>query len=52
MNDKTSNTEVIFPDLETERLHLRQLTVDDLDFVYQHFSNPLVAEFLLDEPPL
>jgi len=52
MNNKTSNTDLYFPDLETERLHLRQITMDHLEFVYNHFSNPLVAEFLLDEPPL
>lgn len=52
MNNKISNSELFFPELETERLHLRQLTMDGLDFVYRHFSNPRVAEFLLDEPPL
>jgi [ribosomal protein S5]-alanine N-acetyltransferase len=52
MNKKLSNTELFFPELETERLRLRQLTIDDLDFVYQHFSDPRVAEFLLDEPPI
>jgi ribosomal-protein-alanine N-acetyltransferase len=41
-----------FPDLESERLVLRQLTYDDVDFVFQHLSHPRVTEFLLDEPPL
>lgn len=52
MNKKTSDTDLFFPELDTERLHLCQLTIDDLDFVYQHFSDPRVAEFLLDEPPI
>jgi ribosomal-protein-alanine N-acetyltransferase len=52
MNNTLSNIESSFPDLETKRLRLRQLTMDDIDFVYQHFSNPRVTEFLLDEPPL
>jgi len=41
-----------FPKIETKRLILRQLTPDDLDFVFQHFSNPSITEFLLDEPPV
>lgn len=52
MNKKTPNTELFSPELETERLQLRPLTMDDLDFVYAHFSDPRVAEFLLDEPPI
>ena len=43
-----------FPFLETDRLLLRRLRDDDddLDFVFQHFSNPQVTQYLLDEPPL
>ncbi|WKZ35450.1 MAG: GNAT family protein [Anaerolineales bacterium] len=41
-----------FPKLETERLLLRPLTMNDLDFVFRHFSEPLVTEFLLDEAPI
>ena len=41
-----------FPALQTERLKLRQLSMDDLDFVFQHFSDPRVAQYLMDEPPL
>ena len=52
MNNKASSTDLFFPELETERLHLGQLTMDNLDFVYQHFSDPQVAEFLLDEAPI
>ncbi len=52
MNKKMSNIELFFPALETKRLHLRQLKIDDLDFIYQHFSDPRISEFLLDEPPI
>jgi ribosomal-protein-alanine N-acetyltransferase len=41
-----------FPPLETERLILRQLTLDDADFVFRHFSDPMVCQYLMDEPPL
>jgi len=43
---------ICFPMLETERLFLRPLTLDDTDFVFRHFSDPLVARYLLDEPPV
>lgn len=41
-----------FSTLETERLILRQLLRDDTDFVFQHFGNPAVTQYLLDEPPV
>lgn len=41
-----------FPSLETERLILRQLTFEDTDFVFQHFSDPVVYRYLMDEPPV
>ena len=41
-----------FPTLQTDRLILRQLTIEDIDFVFQHFSNPLVTQYLMDEPPV
>jgi len=46
------NTKQNFPNLESKRLYLRQLTSSDADFVFQHFSNPSVTEYLMDEPPL
>lgn len=42
----------ILPVLETERLLLRPLANEDLEFIFSHFSNPLVTEYLMDEPPL
>jgi ribosomal-protein-alanine N-acetyltransferase len=41
-----------FPPLETDRLYLRSLTLADLEFVFQHFSDPTVTQYMLDEPPL
>ena len=38
-----------FADLETERLHLRRFTGDDVGFVLEHFSEPHVCEYLVDE---
>lgn len=41
-----------YPTLETERLLLRQITMDDLEFVFRHFSDPQVTQYLMDEPPV
>ncbi len=41
-----------FPTLQTERLILRQLTMGDLEFVFRHFSDPQVTQYLMDEPPV
>lgn len=41
-----------FPDLETDRLWLRRLSLEDVGFVFQHFGDPAVSRFLLDEPPM
>ncbi len=41
-----------FPPLETERLHLRRLTLEDTDFVFRHFSDAAVNQYLMDEPPV
>jgi ribosomal-protein-alanine N-acetyltransferase len=38
--------------LETQRLQLRPLMLSDVDFVFQHFSDPEVTRYLLDEAPL
>ena len=42
----------IFPTLETERLILRPLAADDLEFVFRHFSDPQVGRYLLDDEPV
>jgi ribosomal-protein-alanine N-acetyltransferase len=41
-----------FPPIETERLILRQMALEDTDFVFQHFSDSNVTQYLLDEPPV
>ncbi|MFD1020979.1 GNAT family N-acetyltransferase [Thalassobacillus hwangdonensis] len=38
-----------FPELETNRLTLRDIIGDDADFIYKHFSNEKVCEYLYDE---
>ena len=42
----------VFPLLETERLILKKLCPQDVDFIYRHFSNQHVCEFLFDNEPL
>lgn len=41
-----------FPTLETARLLLEPLTASHTDFVFRHFSDPAVTQYLLDEPPV
>ncbi|MEM5774241.1 MAG: GNAT family N-acetyltransferase, partial [Anaerolineaceae bacterium] len=48
----TDHTELHFSALETGRLLLRPLGMEDLDFVFHHFGDPRVAQYLLDEPPV
>ncbi|WP_047986434.1 GNAT family N-acetyltransferase [Ornithinibacillus californiensis] len=38
-----------FPNLETDRLLLRNANHEDVDFIYRHFSDEKVCEFLYDE---
>jgi len=47
-----SHDGLFFPELQTNRLLLRQLVQEDLEFVYRHFKDVRVAEFLLDEAPV
>jgi [ribosomal protein S5]-alanine N-acetyltransferase len=41
-----------FPELESERLTLRYLTIADIEFIHGHFSDPEVSRYLLDEDPV
>ncbi len=41
-----------FPALETERLLLKPLTAEYTDFIFRHFGDSAVTQFLLDEPPV
>jgi ribosomal-protein-alanine N-acetyltransferase len=47
-----TDTSIYFPNLQTERLVLRQLTLEDTDFIFHHFSDPEVTQYLMDEPPV
>jgi len=40
-----------FPDLETERLLLRNISQEDADFVFKEYSNPLVCEYQVEHEP-
>ncbi|HEY9088148.1 MAG TPA: GNAT family protein [Anaerolineaceae bacterium] len=42
----------LFPDLESSRLRLRRLVRGDLDFLFAHFSDAQVGQFLVDEDPV
>jgi ribosomal-protein-alanine N-acetyltransferase len=46
------NSLLTFPPLETDRLHLRLLADEDIDFIFHHFSDPDVCRYLMDEPPV
>lgn len=39
-----------YPKLETKRLYLRLLTLDDAEDVYTHFADPRITEFMDIEP--
>lgn len=39
----------LFPELETDRLKLRNVNDTDADFIFKHFSNEKICEFLYDE---
>ncbi|WP_422660574.1 GNAT family N-acetyltransferase [Paenibacillus sp. EC2-1] len=41
---------VVFPDIETHRLYLRELTLLDVESVCKHFSDPNVTQYMDIEP--
>lgn len=41
---------ILFPDIETNRLYLRDLTLLDAESVFKHFSDPKVTQFMDIEP--
>ena len=47
-----TNVDIDFPSIETERLLLQSVTTEHTDFIFRHFSNPAVIQYLLDEPPV
>lgn len=42
----------IYPIVETDRLILKELTPQDVDFIYKHFSDEDVCRYLFDNEPL
>ena len=48
----TTNNRAYFPELQTDRLVLRSLTMEDAVFILQHFRDPSVTQYLMDEPPV
>lgn len=48
MNEK----KLLFPNIETERLFLRELRDEDIDFIFKHFSDENVCMYLYDAEPL
>lgn len=47
--DLNMNSKRNFPELETERLLLRELNVEDAPFIFKLFSNEKVCKYLYDE---
>ncbi len=47
-----TNEQKYFPDLETERFILRNMSEKDTPFIFRQFSDPQVTEYLMDEPPV
>jgi len=41
---------IIVPDLETERMFLRQLTENDMDFIFEMFSREETNQHVADDP--
>jgi ribosomal-protein-alanine N-acetyltransferase len=48
----TPNPDEAYPCLETERLVLRALRMEDADFIFQEWGDPLVTYYMWDEDPL
>ncbi|WP_078553532.1 GNAT family N-acetyltransferase [Bacillus alkalicellulosilyticus] len=45
------HNQIIFPNIETNRLLLRNVNNEDVDFIFKLFSNERVCEYLYDEEP-
>jgi len=43
---------MLFKDVETDRLFLKNISSEDIDFIYMHFSNNEVTQYLFDAEPL
>ena len=47
-----TDPEQAYPRMETARLVLRALRMDDVDFVFREWGDPVVSHFMCDEEPL
>lgn len=43
---------MLFSDIETERLLLKNIAIDDRDFIFSQFSDDVVNKYLFDAEPL
>lgn len=48
----TTNDQTEFPPMETKRLLLQPMKAGHLDFVFQHFSDPEINHYILDDEPI
>jgi ribosomal-protein-alanine N-acetyltransferase len=48
----STDPEQAYPRMETSRLVLRALTMDDVDFVFREWGDPVVTYYMRDEEPL
>lgn len=48
----TLNKDNVFPLIETERLLLQPMEAGHIDFVFQHFSDPEINRYILDDEPV
>jgi len=47
-----TDPEQAYPRMETERVVLRALRMDDCDFVFREWADPVVTHYICDEEPL
>ncbi len=43
---------MLFNDIETERLFLKNISIADRDFIFSQFSNDIVTKYLFDREPV
>lgn len=49
---KTKDINQAYPKLETKRLVLRALRMEDADFIFKEWGDPMVTHYMTDEEPL
>jgi ribosomal-protein-alanine N-acetyltransferase len=48
----TNDREKAYPRLETDRLILRALRMEDAEFILREWGSPIVTQYMRDEAPL